>query len=318
MTRFAALTIALLALLAAPARGDGGGKVAGGDAGALGVTGRGLAVRYLTQQAPGGTLVLAVQRNEGSIVTSRFLREPLVVSSVAYDGSATGLSADGRTLVLARPHYAFPVRRSVFVVLDTGNLRRVGRFSLRGEFALDAISPDGRLAYLVQSLSATRYEVRAFNLATGRLRRAPVVDRSEPDEPLRGGPYARAMSRDGRWAYTLYDGNGTHPFIHALDTARGEAKCIDLDGLAGADFSEIRLGVGGDGTVVVRDLSRALYAVDPHTFAVTQPRAAAPARPAPKQASDGGLGWAGPVAGLALVALLAAFALRLAPRPRMR
>jgi hypothetical protein len=38
------------------------------------------------------------------------------------------------------------------------------------------------------------------------------------------------MSPNGRFAYTLYDGNG-HPFVHALDTAASTARCIDLAGI---------------------------------------------------------------------------------------
>ena len=52
------------------------------------------------------------------------------------------------------------------------------------------------------------------------------------------------MSPDGRWAYTLYDGNGKTPFIHALDTSRSTARCIDLDALAGNKYlSGMRLAM---------------------------------------------------------------------------
>ena len=45
---------------------------------------------------------------------------------------------------------------------------------------------------------------------------------------MSGIPVTRMPSMDGRWAYTLYD-NGRHSFVHALDTARRTAVCIDLD-----------------------------------------------------------------------------------------
>jgi hypothetical protein len=68
------------------------------------------------------------------------------------------------------------------------------------------------------------------------------VDPREPDEDMRGYPITRASSPDGRWAYTLYDGAGKHPFVHALDTQGRTAACIDLDGLAGRDdLYELRL-----------------------------------------------------------------------------
>ena len=43
-----------------------------------------------------------------------------------------------------------------------------------------------------------------------------------------GEPVARASSTDGRWAYTLYARRGDEPFVHALDTVKREAFCIDL------------------------------------------------------------------------------------------
>ena len=51
----------------------------------------------------------------------------------------------------------------------------------------------------------------------------PIVDKSEPDERMAGLPITRQTTADGRWAYTLYDGAGKEPFVHALDTVNGEA-----------------------------------------------------------------------------------------------
>ena len=45
---------------------------------------------------------------------------------------------------------------------------------------------------------------------------------------MRGEPGTRATSADGRWAYTLYARQKHAPFVHALDTARRQAYCIDL------------------------------------------------------------------------------------------
>ena len=60
-------------------------------------------------------------------------------------------------------------------------------------------------------------------LGRSRLLPAPVVDPREPDERMRGMPITRATTADGRWEYTLYDGTGSYPFVHALDTVRAEA-----------------------------------------------------------------------------------------------
>jgi len=74
-----------------------------------------------------------------------------------------------------------------------------------------ALSPDGATLYLIQYTSRrdpTRYEVRAYDLPRDRLRPGAIVDPREPDERMRGFPITRSTSRDGRWAYTLYDGAG--------------------------------------------------------------------------------------------------------------
>jgi hypothetical protein len=70
---------------------------------------------------------------------------------------------------------------------------------------------------------------------------APIVDPHERGEKMRGQPLTRATSPDGRWAYTLYDGAGKAPFVHALDTSNRTARCIDLDALAGTDLTHLGL-----------------------------------------------------------------------------
>ena len=290
--------------------------IAGADAGFEGVTARGLGARYVAHHVPHGTLLMAIDRRGGRLPQTRLIREPLAVSMVAFDGTGTGLSADGGTLVLAEPRITFPRPRSHFVVLDATRLRPVSGFTLRGDFSLDAISPDGDRLYFIESTytrTVNDYRVRAYDLAHDRLLPKPVVDPQEADEPMRGSPISRVLSHDGRWAYTLYDGNGTHPFVHALDTTLGRAKCIDLDQLAAReDLMDLRLGIGRDGGVIVRGATGPMLAVDPHTFAVTEPRPAAPSPPPPE---DGGKGWIAPAAGLALLALLAAAAIRAGLRP---
>ena len=43
-----------------------------------------------------------------------------------------------------------------------------------------------------------------------------------------GQPVVRASSAAGRWAYTLYARRGDELFVHALDTVKREAFCVDL------------------------------------------------------------------------------------------
>ena len=88
--------------------------------------------------------------------------------------------------------------------------------------------------------------MRAFDVRTARLLPQSFIDPTAPDEQMRGTPMTRAMSPDGRCAYTLYQGFDGTPFIHVLDTAGITARCIDLDTLAGQDVSAFRLDVDSE------------------------------------------------------------------------
>jgi hypothetical protein len=176
---------------------------------------------------------------------------------------------------------------------------------LPGDFSFDAISPRGNRIYLIQYLSAkdpTKYAVRALDIRAGRLLPEPVVDPHEADEQMRGQPLSRAMSPDGRWAYTLYDGNAKTPFVHALDTSRATARCIDLDTIGGAEnLWRLRLSIRGDGKqLAVRDGSQTELVVSTRTFAVSRPSAPAAA------AQESSLTWPWAAGAGALVLALAA------------
>jgi hypothetical protein len=215
----------------------------------------------------------------------------MAIPAVAYDLSPGGLSADGGTLVLFRQSYAYPLRRSTFAVLATERLRVRQWVRIRGAYTFDALSPDGRIMYLIHYLrpgrDPSRYEVRAFDLGKGELLRKPIVDPEEPDEQMAGLPITRATSPDGRWAYTLYDGNGGEPFIHALDTVGRTAVCIDLPQLEGRRnpfLLELDVDAGtGDLTILTRSPKNwvktrtPLLAVDTESFEVSDPEASSTA-----------------------------------------
>jgi hypothetical protein len=308
----AALVVAATAALPAAAGADGL-PVVGVDAGSTGTTTA--ADRFVTLPARGGTVVARVRRDDGEVVRTRFVRGTYTVPAVALDGSAGGVSADGRRLVLIRPRVGFPRAVTPVLVLDAARLRPRAHVRLRGDFSFDAISPDGATMFLVHYLSRrdpTRYEVRAFDLRRLRLRPGAIVDRREPDEAMRGLPLTRTTSPDGRWAYTLYDGAGAHPFVHALDTAGGGAHCIDLDFLTDHPrLYELRLALAG-GALAVRDGSNRVARIDTTTFRVAR---AEPTRAAATPAD--GTPWPLPVAlaaGLVLVAGIATRAVRRAAR----
>jgi hypothetical protein len=110
------------------------------------------------------------------------------------------------------------------------------------------------------------------------------------------------MSPDGRWAYTLYDGNGKTPFVHALDTSRATARCIDLDALKGNRYLwRLRLTIQGNGKqLAVRDGSETELVVSTKTFAVRKPTAPT-AAPETRQESSLTWPWAAGASALALV-----------------
>jgi hypothetical protein len=85
---------------------------------------------------------------------------------------------------------------------------------------------------------------------------------------MNGIPLTRAMSPDGRWAYTLYDGT-EHPFVHALDTTGRSARCIDLDWLHGRrDLWQLRFSMSDGGRELsVRSGKKTVAVVDTKTFA---------------------------------------------------
>jgi hypothetical protein len=172
---------------------------------------------------------------------------------VAGDGTAGGVSADGSTLVLVRQQSAVPSRRTTFAVLGANRLRVHRRIELWGKWSYDALSPDAATLYLIQTLDRKtgRYAVRAYDLRAGRLLPDPVVDPSEPDEPMRGFPVTRITGPGGRWEYTLYAG-GEHPFIHALDTVRRESLCLDLPHRVEQRLWRNRLAIRGSHVQVLR------------------------------------------------------------------
>ena len=285
-------------IVALPSAASGDGlPVLGVDVGSTGVlTADGLA-RYVTLPAGRQTVVARTTIRGGSVLGSRPLAGRLTIPAVAYDRSASGISADGTTLALIEPRQAFPRRNTRLVVLDARRLRLRRTITLRGDFSFDAISPNGRWLYLINYISArdpNRYRVRAYDMNRGRLLPRPIVDAASPDEQMRGLPITRSMSRTGRWAYTLYDGGGKTPFVHALDTATKTAHCIDLPMVAATDINRLKLDVraGGTSVRVMRGL-RLVATIDTRTFSASAAALApneGPAPPWPSIVAVGGLG----------------------------
>jgi hypothetical protein len=268
--------------------------------------------RYTAQPGPRATVVTSVSRF-GTPRARRVLRGQFAIAQVAFDGTTAGLSADRRTLVLVSLRNMFPERSTTLAVLSAGSLRPQRFVHLRGDFSLDAVSPDGAWAYLIQytSTDATLYHVRALSTRTGALLPRDIVDPREPDETMGGYPQTRVSSPDGRWAYTLYDGGRT--FVHALDTEGLQARCIDIPAFpAGTGPVAFRLRLVGH-SLFVMDGSRTHAVIDTRSFSVVRtPQRSVRTGKLVSHTSAG----AAPVVVLFAVALLAVVAARTTIRRR--
>jgi hypothetical protein len=270
------------------AAGAAGQPLPSNHSGRQGVAVPGGSERIVARRVGPETVLVARDRKDGTVLRSRRLDGRWSIPPVTISSGTTGLSADGQTLVLARPTRTIPALRTRLAVVDARTFTVRREIGLRGFFTVDAISPDGRAVFLLQypSQDFLQYRVRALETATGALDPHDVVDPREPDEQMGGLPMTRATGPGGRWVYTLY-GGGSETFIHALDTVGRTAACIDLEMLpAGGDFERVRLRMNADGSELrVRDAGRVVAIVDTRTFAVREPGEAAAAEPTPEPAT---------------------------------
>jgi hypothetical protein len=217
-----------VAAFPAAARADGI-AFAGVKYGGAGVAAPDKRVRYVTLPLSQKTMVMRID-GRGSVIGVRQVPGSWGIPMVAFDGSTGGLSADGRTLVLAQPPIGRMRAVSRFPVLRTRTLRPVETVTLRGSFSFDALSPDGSTLYVIEHVNrrdVAEYQVRAYDIERSRLLPYPIRDHRSDQVEMYGYPVSRAASPDGRWAYTLYQGSH-HSFVHALDTVARTAVCVDL------------------------------------------------------------------------------------------
>jgi hypothetical protein len=246
------------------------------------------------------------------------------IPGVDYNGSTTGLSADGGTLVLADLPGNLTPRTTRLIVVGVPDLTVRQRIVLRGWFTVDAISPTGHFLYLIHypSSDISKYEVRAYDLAHHRLLKSPIVDPHDRGEAMTGFAVTRATSRDGRWDYTLYTRPNDVPFIHALDTVALRAVCIDLPSVPQTDLGNATLKLGPGGSHLrIESGGNTQATVDTATYAVTpavQTRAAAPIGRAPTPSEGGGSSVPWAVLALLLVAAAAFMVAAIGARRRAR
>src|SRR5438067_3233553 len=118
MLRRRLLPLVVIVLVAAPGALADGGSV---QSAAEGVVAPGGKIRYATLVSGGHTTVNASHTN-GIVIRWRDLRGQWAIPGVASDGTAGGLSGDGRILVLVRAQAAPVPRRSSFQAVRTSDL----------------------------------------------------------------------------------------------------------------------------------------------------------------------------------------------------
>lgn len=273
MLRLIALALIPFALVAGNAVAAKGGPAPGVSVGWDGTVDASSAVRYVALPAAKTTAVAAVRTSDGRVLRYVTIRGAYGIPLVAFDGTAEGISTDGKTLVLA--DLGVDQRQTRFAVLSTATLRLKKAITLPGLWAYDALSPSGRTLYATQYVGTeanARYNVRSVSLVTGKPVGDAIIDRREPDEQMNGSPWARTRTADGAWAYTLYaKPNGTG-FVHALDTAKRRAFCVDLPWRSTLQrFSAVRLSLadGGRSLELAKPGGNRLAVVDTTTFKVT-------------------------------------------------
>jgi hypothetical protein len=219
----------------------------------------------------GRTRLDAIRTGTGRIVRSRTIPGSFGIPALTQTGLAGGVSHDGRMLVLQGMGLHATSR---FALVRVRDLAPRATILLRGTFGFDALSPDGRMLYLIQHTSVRdieHYIVRAYDLRLRRLLPGRVADRTQESWVMQGWAVDRATTVDGRWAYTLYANPGGYPFVHALDTVRGVAHCVGLPWMSTdqAPVWDFRLAVSG-GELLVREKGGAVWRrIDRTTWRVT-------------------------------------------------
>jgi hypothetical protein len=247
-----------------PAAGAGGGPNPGVLQGGGGLLEG--PVRYVTVPAGSSTVLQVIRRRDGRVLNFMSLLGRWGIPAVAADGSADGLMADGRTLVLGQWETGPSLRkRSKFAFIDVQRMRLKRVMEVRGHLIFDALSRNDRYLYLTEYVSEqdySRYRVRAYDLRAERLLPGAIIDKREWESTMQGWAVSRAKAQDG-WVYTLY-GSNNKSFIHALDTQNVTAICIDLPWRQQPKrLYTFRLRLAAEGQLVVRGPhGRALVTVD--------------------------------------------------------
>jgi hypothetical protein len=185
-------------------------------------------LRFVAIGAGESTVVSGIKTSDGSGWRSQTVAGSFGVPMLTQRGPAGGMFRDGSTFVLQSTGY-HPTTQ--FMLISTQDLATRDSIALKGNFAFDALSPDGSRLYLIQHRSeqdVQHYTVRAYDVSAHKLLPGRIADKTQKGWVMQGWPVSRTTSDSGRWAYTLYANPGGMPFIHALDTVKGVAHCVGI------------------------------------------------------------------------------------------
>jgi hypothetical protein len=290
-------------------------SAAAGSPGAGSVTTEDGSATMMVSPDGGATTVTRIRGSDRTAQVTRRLSGSFAVPVVA--GTKGGLAHDGRTLVL-ESHPA--ASESKFALLDTGTLRVRRVVSLAGTYSFDAVSPDASKLYVLRFLSRdrTHYAVQALDTTSNHPVAKTVVEKGEPGERMSGRAVTRTNNPDGSWVYTLYDGAGRTPFVHALSTVNSYTVCIDLDSLIGrTDLSTLTLALNPETNILAVKRGHAMLAtINTDGFQVTAARAAPPSHAAAPKEAPRDIPWL--IVGVVAVVLAASTTLLLTGALRAR
>lgn len=177
-------------------------------AGMLSANGR---LHVVARSAGGRTTVRRFDARTGTFVGS---------TSVIGRWRLAGVSPTaGRILLM---HFDRQARATRFAFVGGG------RFTLRGTYDVETLSPDGRRVFLVHYRSAG-YDLERYDVGSRALQPNPPRD-EDGVEKMTGSPWTAVATRNGRWLLTLYVKSDSSTFVHALDLHGGPPHCIDLPG----------------------------------------------------------------------------------------
>jgi hypothetical protein len=213
---------------------------------------------YTVAHRSGQTLLSAVDPLTGATRHQIAVDGSFDLPAANDRGMPGGLSPDGQWLVLqsrtSGGHTSFMRANTAF----TGGPTRI---ILDGSLVFDAISNDGNLLYLIESLTAPqpgRYRVRLYDIGKGSFDPRIVIDKREAETgAMTGIRLSGLFAPNGRWLYSLYLNEQEGAFIHALSLDGNLAWCIDLPAQGGTP-AEQRMW-----SLAARTDGAAVYAVNP-------------------------------------------------------